>query len=69
MRLFHRLRGHWWFIRTYGPLTYTQYEALRHQRERETGDEFDPSRHGERMLRAVGASGEQILEAKRKGLA
>lgn len=69
MKLWRRLRGHWWFIRRFSPLTWAQYESARRERERETGEKFDPKLHGERMLRAIGASEEQIAEARRKGLA
>lgn len=65
-----RARGHWWFVWKFGPITWARYEAARKERERELGEEgFDPKKHGERMLRAIGATEEQIELARAKGLA
>jgi hypothetical protein len=69
MSWWRRTRAHWWLIRKVGPVNYAQYERVRRVRLRESGEEFDPLKHGERMLRAVGATEEQIMEAKAKGLA
>jgi hypothetical protein len=63
------LRGHLWFVRRFGVASWYRYEAARLGRERETGEGFDPIRHGERMLRALGATEEQIAEARARGLA
>jgi hypothetical protein len=68
-RLLRTLRGHWWFVREFGAVSWAQYERARRERERELAEGFDPLRHGERMLRAVGASEEQIVRARRLGLA
>lgn len=67
-REYRRIKGHWWFIRTFGPITAIQYMRVQKVREAEHG-KFDPKLHGELMLRAVGASEEQIADAKSKGLA
>lgn len=69
MSWFRTVRGHWWFIRHFTPITYVQYETLRRERERELGETFDPLKHGERMLRAIGATDDQIAAAREKGLA
>jgi hypothetical protein len=62
-------RGHWWFMREFGPISAAQYMSVQEERRREEGETFDPARHGERMLRAIGASEEQITRAKAKGFA
>lgn len=63
------MKAHWWFIRKFGAITWQQYEACRREREREQGEVFDPLKHGERMLRAIGATDAQIAEARARGLA
>lgn len=68
-RWWRTMRGHWWFIRKFGTISWRQYEALRREREIEAGEVFDPRKHGERMLRAIGASEGQIAEARSRGLA
>lgn len=68
-RLWRRTRGHWWFIRNFGPIGWAEYEQIRRERERELGEVFDPVKHGERMLRAIGATEDKIAEARRRGLA
>lgn len=68
-RWWRAMHGHWWFIRKFGVISWSQYEALRREREREQGEVFDPRKHGERMLRAIGATEGQIAEARARGLA
>jgi hypothetical protein len=61
--------GHLWFIRRYGLWRYVRYERERRRRIRETGVRFNPLKHGEALLRDIGASEEQITRCKAKGLA
>lgn len=68
-RWLRTVRGHWWFIRNFGPITLLQYEAFRRERDRELGETFDPLKHGERMLRVAGATEAQIVDARARGLA
>lgn len=69
MDWWRRTRAHLWLIRKVGLTSYVQYESVRRKRIRESGEKFDPLKHGERLLRAIGATEEQITEAKAKGLA
>lgn len=63
------MRGHWWFIRTFKVIDGAQFLALQQERAREVEEGFNPETHGERMLRAMGATEEQIAEAYAKGWA
>jgi len=60
--------GWLWMFRRYGFRVTWRYEKERRKRQRIFGP-FKPEIHGEPLLRAIGASEDQIAEAKRRGLA
>lgn len=63
------MNANWWFIKKFGFLTWLAYEGERRRRERKSGETFDPLKHGEPLLRSIGATEEQIKHAKEVGLA
>ena len=62
------IKGYIWLARRVGVRRANTYERERRRRKRLYG-QYIPSIHGAGLLRAVGATEEQIAEAKRRGLA
>ena len=62
------MSGYLWMIRRYGLRLTWRYERERRRLQRIYGP-FNPVVHGEHLLTFLGATDEQIMEAKRQGLA
>lgn len=69
MLIWKKISGWIWFVCRYGFRTLWRYERQRATRERLADRAFDSKLDGERLLRHIGATEEQILLAKQKGLA
>ena len=63
------LRGYWLLLKIGGLRGLLRYERERKVRERFYGRSFDPKVDGLDLLIYVGASYEQIAEARKRGLA